>query len=151
MKEEILKICEQFTDCKDNLIPILGEIQEKYKCVSKEAQQIVAEYFKIPVGEVSGIIRLYSRFTEEPKGKYDISICMGATCIENGSGKILKRAKERLNIELGQTSKDGRFTLTTSRCTGNCGLAPVVRINGKVYGDVTAKKLDDILDKLIKE
>lgn len=75
----------------------------------------------------------------------------GATCIENGSGKILKRAKERLNIELGQTSKDGRFTLTTSRCTGNCGLAPVVRINGKVYGDVTAKKLDDILDKLIKE
>ncbi len=151
IRKETTEICELFNDCKDNLVPILSEIQAKYEHIPEDSQAVVSEYLRVPLAEVKGIIRMYSRFTVIPKGKYDIQICMGATCIQNGSGKILQRAKERLNLDLGQTSKDRKFSLNTSRCTGNCGLAPVVRINGKVYGDVSIKKLDEILDKLMKE
>ena len=94
-----------------------------------------------------GVITFYSRFTLKPKGKYSISVCMGTACFVKGAEKLLDRVKERLNIEIGETTPDGKFSLEETRCLGACGLAPVFTINGEVYGKATVQKVDEILDK----
>lgn len=150
-KKETLEICEQFKQCKDNLIAILNEIQVKYGYIPKESQLVVSEYLNIPLAEIYGVITFYSRFTLIPKGKYNVSICMGTACFVKGSKELLERAKKKLNLEEGKTSADGKFSLDTMRCVGACGLAPVFTINDEVYGNATVKKLDEVLDKLMKE
>ena len=81
----------------------------------------------------------------EPKGEYVISVCMGTACFVRGSGKILERIEEILKIKNGQTTEDGKFTLTTLRCVGACGLAPVMQINEKTYGNITPEDVESIL------
>lgn len=105
-REETLKIAKEFTTDRDNLIAILNEIQQKYGYIPKESQLVISEYLSIPLAEVYGVITFYSRFTLIPKGKYNISICMGTACFVKGSKELLERAKKRLNIEEGQTSED---------------------------------------------
>lgn len=150
-RKETLEICEQFKQEKDNLIAILNEIQIKYGYIPKESQLVVSEYLNIPLAEIFGVITFYSRFTLIPKGKYNVSICMGTACFVKGSKELLERAKKKLNLEEGKTSEDGKFSLDTMRCVGACGLAPVFTINDEVYGNATVKQLDEVLDKLMKE
>lgn len=151
LREETLQISEKYTKEKDNLIAILNEVQQKYGYIPKESQLVVSEYLDIPLAEVYGVITFYSRFTLEPKGKYNLSICLGTACFVKGSKEILDRAKERLNIEEGKTTPDGKFSLDTMRCVGACGLAPVFIINNEVYGKATVKKLDEVLDEYMKK
>ena len=143
-RKETLEIAKKFTTDRDNLIAILKEIQQKYGYIPKESQLVVSEYLNIPLAEVYGVITFYSRFTLIPKGKYNLSICMGTACFVKGSKEIVERAKERLKLEEGQTSEDGMFSLDTMRCVGACGLAPVFTINNEVYGKATVKKLDEV-------
>lgn len=150
-RKETLEICENYKKEKDHLIAILNDIQEKYGYIPKESQLVVSEYLNIPLAEVYGVITFYSRFTLIPKGKYNISVCMGTACFVKGSKELLERAKQKLGLEEGQTSEDGKFSLDTMRCVGACGLAPVFTINKEVYGNATVKKLDEVLDKLINE
>ena len=112
------------------------------------AQMVVADYLNIPLADVYGVVTFYSRFTTVPKGKYDISVCMGTACFVKGSQSILERAKEKLGIDEGQTTEDQLFSLETMRCVGACGLAPVFTVNNKVYGKATVKKLDEVIDEL---
>lgn len=146
IKEEINEILEKFTDDKGNLISILNEVQVKYGYIPQIAQLIISEYLHIALAEVYGVITFYSRFTLVPKGKYNVSVCLGTACFVKGSKDILERAKEKLGIEEGQTTEDGKFSLDTTRCVGACGLAPVFTINDEVYGKATVKKLDEVLD-----
>lgn len=148
LQEEVKEILLQYTEAKDNLIPILNEVQVKYGYIPKTAQVEISEYLKIPMAEIYGVITFYSRFTLEPKGKYTISVCLGTACFVNGSEKIMERLKERLNIEEGQTTKDGKFSIDSTRCVGACGIAPVFTVNGEVYGRATVKKIDEVLDEL---
>ena len=147
-KKETLEIAEKYTQDKDNLIAILNDVQEKYGYIPQGSQIAISEYLNIPLAEIYGVITFYSRFTLIPKGKYNISICMGTACFVKGSKELLERAKEKLNLEEGQTSEDGEFSLDTMRCVGACGLAPVFTVNNEVYGKATVKKLDEVLDKL---
>ena len=103
------------------------------------------------MAEIYGVITFYPRFTLEPKGKYNISICLGTACFVKGSQAILDRAKERLKLDEGQTSSDGKFSIDTTRCVGACGIAPVFTVNDEVYGHATVKKLDEVIDSLEKE
>lgn len=151
IREEMNEILNQYEQTKDNLIQILNEVQEKYGYIPKAAQFAISEYLDIPMAEVFGVITFYSRFTLEPKGKYHISVCLGTACFVKGSEKILDRIKERLNLEEGKTSEDGKFSLDTTRCVGACGIAPVFTVNQEVYGHATVKKLDEVLDDLEKE
>ena len=151
IREEVETILEQYVPTKDNLIQILNEVQEKYGYIPKTAQFAISEYLKIPMAEIFGVITFYSRFTLEPKGKYHISVCLGTACFVKGSQKILDRLKERLQLEEGKTSPDGKFSLDTTRCVGACGIAPVFTVNGEVYGRATVKKLDEVLDALENE
>ena len=134
---------------KDNLIQILNEVQEKFGYIPKEAQKEISEFLKMPMAEIYGVITFYSRFTLEPKGKYAISICLGTACFVKGSQKLMDRLKERLNIEAGQTTEDGLFSIDETRCVGACGLAPVFTINGEVHGKATVKLLDQVLDDIL--
>ena len=146
IKEEVSEIWNQYTKEKDNLIPILNEVQVKYGYIPKVAQLEIANYLHMALAEVYGVITFYSRFTLVPKGKYNVSVCLGTACFVKGSREILERAKAKLGIEEGQTTKDGKFSLDTTRCVGACGLAPVFTVNDEVYGKATVKKLDEVLD-----
>jgi NADH:ubiquinone oxidoreductase subunit E len=136
---------------KDNLIPILNEIQEKFGYIPKEAQKEVSEFLQIPMAEIYGVITFYSRFTLEPKGKYAISVCLGTACFVKGSQKIMDRLTERLNIKPGQTTENGLFSIDETRCVGACGLAPVFTVNGEVHGRATVKMLDQVLDDILEK
>lgn len=140
----------KYTKDKSNLIQILNKIQEYYGYIPEEAQREISKYLNIPMAEIYGVITFYSRFTLKPKGKYNIAICLGTACFVKGSEKILDRAKEKLNINPGGTSKDGIFSLEETRCVGACGLAPVFTVNGEVYGEATVQKLDEVIDEILK-
>lgn len=149
LKAEVQEMMQPYKQEKENLIPILNDVQVKYGYIPKIAQMEISQYLNIPMAEIYGVITFYSRFTLEPKGKYVISVCLGTACFVKGSEKIMERLKERLKIEEGQTTPDGKFSIDAMRCVGACGLAPVFTVNGEVYGRATVKKLDEVLDKLI--
>ena len=99
LEKEIQEILNQYTTVKDNLIPILNEIQVKYGYIPLIAQTKISEYLSIPMAEIYGVITFYSRFTLKPKGKYAISVCLGTACFVKGSEKIMERLKQRLQIK----------------------------------------------------
>ena len=144
------EIFEIYLPVKDNLIQILNEVQEKFGYIPEIAQKEISKFLNVPMAEIYGVITFYSRFTLEPKGKYTISVCLGTACYVKGSQKIIDRLKERLKIEAGQTTEDGMFSIDQTRCVGACGLAPVFTVNDEVYGKATVKKLDEVLDELLK-
>lgn len=151
-KDEYLnELFSQYKPVKDNLIQMLNEIQEHYGYVPMEAQKALSEFLNLPMAEIYGVVTFYSRFSLEPKGKYAISVCMGTACFVKGSQKIMDRLLERLKIEVGETTPDGKFTIEETRCVGACGLAPVFTVNGEVYGKATVQMLDQVLDKLMAE
>lgn len=138
----------EYLPVKDNLIQMLNEVQEHYGYIPEKAQRDLSEFLNVPMAEIYGVITFYSRFTLKPKGKYNISVCLGTACYVKGSQRIMDRLKERLKIEPGETTKDGLFSIEETRCVGACGLAPVFTVNGEVYGKATVKKLDEVLDNL---
>lgn len=136
---------------KDNLIQMLNEIQEHYGYVPIDVQKELSEFLKIPMAEIYGVVTFYSRFSLKPKGKYNISVCLGTACYVKGSQKIMDRLLERLKINPGETTEDGLFSIEETRCVGACGLAPVFTVNGEVYGKATIQKLDKVLDELMRQ
>ncbi len=141
----------EYQPIKDNLIQMLNEIQEHYGYVPMEVQKDLSEFLSIPMAEIYGVVTFYSRFSLKPKGKYNISVCMGTACYVKGSQKILDRLLERLQIQSGETTEDGLFSIEETRCVGACGLAPVFTVNGEVYGKATVQKLDQVLDELMRQ
>lgn len=133
------------------LIEILHKAQSIFGYLPREVQLHVARKLGIPGAEVFGVVSFYSYFTMKPSGRHTISVCMGTACFVRGADKIIGRLKEKLAIESNETTEDGLFTLKDVRCVGACGLAPVVMIDGKVFGRVTEDTLDDILKPYYEE
>lgn len=151
LKQELSMILQKYSKDKDNLIQILNEVQEKYGYIPQIAQLEISDYLGISMAEVYGVITFYSRFTLKPKGKYNISVCLGTACFVKGSQALIDRLKDRLQIAEGETTKDGKFSIDATRCVGACGLAPVFTVNDEVYGKATVKKLDEVLDEYMKK
>lgn len=147
---KLQKVIEKYRSIDGGLIPTLHEAQEIYGYLPLEVQKMVSEGLGVPLAEVYGVVSFYSQFSIEPKGEYQIAVCLGTACYVKGSGDILDKIKDRLNIEVGSCSADGRFSLDATRCIGACGLAPVMTINDDVYGRLTVDEIDGILDKYIK-
>ena len=143
--EKMEKILSKYEKDKSNLIQILNEVQESYGYIPKQAQLDISEYLDIPMAEIYGVITFYSRFSLEPKGKYNVAVCLGTACYVKGSEKILDKLKEKLGIDVGQTTPDGKFSIESTRCIGACGLAPVFTINGEVYGKATPELLEKVI------
>ena len=148
---KMTEILNKYTAVKDNLIQILNEVQDYYGYVPEKAQVAISEYLDMPMAKIYGVVTFYSRFTLKPKGKYHIAVCLGTACFVKGSENVLERAKERLGIDVGETTADGKFSLEATRCIGACGLAPVFTVNEEVYGKATVKMMDEVLDKYMNE
>ena len=148
---KMTEILNKYTAVKDNLIQILNEVKDYYGYVPEKAQVAISEYLDMPMAEIYGVVTFYSRFTLKPKGKYHIAVCLGTACFVKGSENVLERAKERLGIDVGETTADGKFSLEATRCIGACGLAPVFTVNEEVYGKATVKMMDEVLDKYMNE
>ncbi len=142
------ELFSKYTSDKDNMIQMLNEIQEHYGYVPLDVQKKLAEFLNIEMAEIYGVITFYARFSLEPKGKYNVSVCMGTACYVKGAEKLLDRVVEKLGIGIGETSSDGKFSIEETRCVGACGLAPVFTVNGEVYGKGTVQKVDQIIEEL---
>jgi NADH-quinone oxidoreductase subunit E len=145
-------IIDKYDNDSDQLIPILQEVQEVYKYLSKDVISYIATSLDIPVAQVFGVATFYAHFSLEPKGKHIIKICDGTACHVKKSTAIEEHICKRLNLSSEkQTTDDMLFTLELVSCLGACGLAPVVVVDEAVYGQVTPKMMDEILDKIIAE
>lgn len=127
------------------LIAILHRAQSIFGYLPMNVQSFIAEKIGVNVSKVYGVVTFYSFFTMVPKGEYVINICLGTACFVRGADKILERVEEILKIKNGETTEDGKFTLTTLRCVGACGLAPVMQINDKTYGNISVDDVERIL------
>jgi NADH-quinone oxidoreductase E subunit len=143
-----VKECRQKEQPRSYLIAILHKVQDTYGYLSQTHMQEVAELLGVPAAEVSGVATFYHFFRLQPQGKYKISICMGTACYVKGGGEILQAFKDILGIKEGETTKDGMYTLENTRCLGVCGLAPVVMINDKVYGKLTAEMVPGLINNI---
>ena len=129
------------------LIPVLHEAQQLYGYLPERVQQLVADGLNIPVSEVYGVVTFYSLFSTKPRGKHTIGVCMGTACYVKGADAILKELENQLLVPVGDTTSDGLFTLTITRCLGACGLAPVITIGEDFYGRLTPDQVPELLKK----
>ena len=127
-------------------MPVLQAAQEIFGYLPEEIQIMIAEGLDIPLSEVYGVVSFYTQFNLNPKGRYQISVCLGTACYVKGAGDILEAVQQKLGIGPGGITKDGKFSLDACRCIGACGLAPVMMINEDVYGRLTPAQVGPILD-----
>lgn len=129
------------------LIPILQDIQAKFYYLPKEALIQVSEAMDIPLSRVYSVATFFKAFSLEPRGRHIVSVCLGTACHVRGASKVLEQIERNLKISRGETTSDFKFTLETVNCMGCCALGPVVRIDGKYFGEINAGKVDSILNK----
>jgi len=147
-KEQVAKlkeICKSFNNEAGELINVLHKSQETFGYLPAEVQEIIAKELNVSVAKVYGVVTFYSFFTMLPKGQNPISICTGTACYVRGAEKVLDEFKRILDIKVGETTADGKFSLSCLRCVGACGLAPVVSVGEKIYGRVSPDGVKDIL------
>jgi len=148
--EQVLKLQEaikKYKGTKGALIPVLHEAQDIYGYLPMSVQKVISEGLDIPLSEIYGVVTFYTQFSLEPKGKYKISVCMGTACYVKGSGEILDKMKEKLGINVGECTENGKFSLDACRCIGACGLAPVIMVNDDVYGRLNPDDIEGIVEK----
>lgn len=142
------KILEKYPKDKRYTLAILQDIQRNYDYIPKEAISEVSNYIESPLSEVYTIATFYKALSLKPKGKYVIKVCNGTACHIRGSDKVLDAIKSSLNIQPGETSEDGLFSIEIVNCVGACALAPVMVINDKYYGNMTKDKVHQVLDEI---
>ena len=149
-KEQELQLKQELAELvkvPGGLMPALQKAQEIYGYLPKEVQIMIADAFGVPLSEVYGVVTFYSQFSLYPKGKYQVSVCLGTACYVKGSGEIFDELVNLLGIDNGEVTPDRKFSLDATRCVGCCGLAPVMCVNGEVYGRITAKDVKGIIEK----
>jgi len=154
LPEAIVNYIEGFngqTHSESNLIAILHKVQGHFGYLGKEQLHAVAQLAQIPLAKVTGVATFYHYFRLQPRGKHIISVCLGTACYVKGADKISSRLQDDLGITFGETTKDGLFSLESTRCVGTCGLAPVILVDDQVYGPVTPAEASLILDKYTKK
>ncbi len=145
--EEFIAACLKKPHPESYLIGVLHEVQEEYGYLTNEMMDRVSKLMQIPTAKIFGVVSFYHYFCLKPRGRYVITICTGTACHVKGSNVVLKKLEEELGIELGETTKDGLFTLEEARCLGMCALAPVLKINEEVHPQVTPDQIHGILQK----
>ena len=146
-EEKLNEVIKKNKNMQGALIPTLHEAQEIYGYLPIEVQKIISEGLNIPLSEIYGVVTFYTQFSLMPKGQNHIAVCLGTACYVKGSGIIIDKIKEKIGVDVGECSADGKFSLDATRCIGACGLAPVLTINEEVYGRLTPDEIDGILAK----
>ena len=144
---QLKQVIEEFKHDKSNLMVVMQKAQDIYGYLPFEVQEMISEGMEVPLEKIYGVATFYAQFSLSPKGKYNISVCLGTACYVKGSGPIFEKLSEKLGIGADECTPDGKFSLTACRCIGACGLAPVMTINDEVYGRLTVDDIDTILEK----
>lgn len=146
-RKEILK---KYKPTTDNILYILHELQDSnpQHYLSEEDLKAVAEYLKVPLSYVHGVVTFYSMFSLKPRGKYIIRLCQSPPCWLQGACNVKEELERILGIRMGETTPDGLFTLEFSSCLGVCGVAPAMMVNDTVYGNLTPEKMEEIIEDL---
>ncbi len=144
---QLKQVIAEHKDQKGAVIPVLHEAQNIYGYLPIEVQEMISEGLNVPLAEIYGIVTFYAQFSLNPKGKYQIGVCLGTACYVKGSGDILEKVKEILGIEVGECTPDGKFSIDATRCIGACGLAPVLTVNEDVYGRLVVDDIPGIIEK----
>lgn len=142
---ELKEFIVSHKDTKGALIPVMHKVQTLYGFLPEDVLLIVSDELKVPMTEIYGVASFYSFFSLVPKGEHIIRVCLGTACYVKGSQLIIDEISKDLNIQVGETTPDGKFTLEACRCLGACGLAPAMIIGEKVYGRLTPEKIAGIL------
>lgn len=147
---KIPDIVEQRGNCRENLLEILHDIQDASGDNSLHQAHLaeLAQIMDLPVAEVVGTASFYSMFSLRPRGRHVIRLCESPPCYIQGSENVLQALEKRLGISVGGTTTDGQFTLETASCLGVCGVAPAMMIDDVVYGNLTEKKVNEIIDRM---
>ena len=132
------------------LIAVLHKAQSLFGYLPREVMDEVAETLQIPTAHIWGVATFYHYFNLEPIGRHVISVCMGTACYVKGANLVLDALKRELGVQVGQTTEDRLFTLQEARCLGACGIAPVIMIDDKIYGELDTKKTADIINQYRK-
>lgn len=146
-KEALLSAIHELQGEKGSLMPIMQKAQEIYGYLPIEVQTMISDELHVPLEKIYGVATFYSQFALNPKGRYQISVCLGTACYVKGSGDIYNKLMELLGIVGGECTPDGKFSLDACRCVGACGLAPVMMINDEVYGRLSVDDIEAILAK----
>lgn len=144
---QLADLIARYKDTKSPLIPVLEQAQEIFGYLPEKTLITISEELEVSLAKIYGVVSFYSFFSLYPKGKYNISVCLGTACYVKGSGQVYDKLQQVLGITGGQCTADGKFSLEACRCIGACGLAPVMTVNGEVYGRLTVGMVEDILAK----
>lgn len=143
--KRIKEVMTHYPNKQAALLPILHIVQEEKGYVPAEMEVDIAEVVEVPVVKVREVITFYTLFNRQPVGKYHVQMCRTISCTLCGHRELLKYVKEKLGIEAGQTSPDGKYTLNVVECLAACEMAPAMQINEKYYGSLTPQRIDEIL------
>ncbi len=144
---EIKNIFNRYPEAgRDNLIPILQDIQTAEGHLSKESIVKVGSFLNMPSSKIFGVATFYNQFRFQPVGKYHVQVCRGTACHVLGSATVLQEIEKQLKVKAGDTTRDGLFSIEVVACIGACGLAPVISINGEFYAKVTSTSLAEIIE-----
>ena len=146
-QEQLFKVIDENGGTHGSVMPILQKAQEIYGYLPIEVETMIAEKMDVPLEEIYGVSTFFSLFALTPKGKYNVSVCMGTACYVKGAADVLGKICEVLGIQPEECTQDGKFSITECRCIGACGLAPVMTVNDDVYGRVSVSEVEDILSK----
>ena len=149
-EKQLRAVIDAHKEQQGALMPVLQEAQNIYGYLPIEVQRMIAEGLNVPLEEVYGVVSFYAQFSLNPKGKYNIGVCLGTACYVKGSQEVYDKVSEVLNIKGGEVTDDGLFSLEATRCIGCCGLAPVMTVGDDVYGKLTADMIPDIIKKYQK-
>lgn len=143
---ELKKVIEKYKNQPGGVMPALQDAQGIYGYLPYEVQKMVADGLNVSLSEVFGVATFYAQFSLVPKGKYIISVCLGTACYVKGADKVLTAIEEKLGIKSGECTPDRRFSIEACRCVGACGLAPVMTVNGEVYGKITPEQAVKVIE-----
>jgi len=149
MEAEIARILARYpsTQAQAALLPVLWLCQERWGWISPGIERAIAERLALSPAFVEGVVSFYTMYQREPPGRYLLQVCTTLSCQLCGTGELVGHLKQRLGIDFGETTADGRFTLVDVQCLGACGEGPVVQINNDYYTGLTVERLEALLDR----
>lgn len=142
---ELPEILSHYSGASSELIPILQEAQERFGYLPEEVMQRVAKFLRLTDNMVYGVSTFYAQFSFTPTGRNKVTVCRGTACHVRGGARILREVEKRLGIKPGETTEDMEYSLETVACIGACALAPTMKINNETYGQMTTKKVAEVL------
>lgn len=145
--KSVADIVQKWNSDKEYVIEMMQDVQDEHRHISKESLEEISKITKTPLADLYHIATFYKAFSLEPKGKFQIQVCMGTACHVKGADRVLEAFERELKIKDGETTEDQEFTLEGVRCIGCCSLAPVITVNEEIFGEVEPSQVPKILKK----